>query len=77
MSVKYLCPTVYNAAGGAGFFQKLEAMSEGGRQPEFLSTHPNPANRIENFINNKTINGCAGTNDFKVEYQKMVAILPK
>ena len=77
MSVKYLCPTIYNAAGGAGFFQKIEAMSEGGRQPEFLSTHPNPANRIENFINNKTTMGCAGTNDFKVEYQKMVAMLPK
>jgi len=77
MSVKYLCSTPYNAAGGAGFFQKLQAMSEGGRQPEFLSTHPNPDNRIENFINNKTIMGCVGTNDFKVDYQKMVAKLPK
>lgn len=77
MSVKYLCPTIYNAAGGAGFFQKLEEMSEGGRQSEFLSTHPNPANRIENFINNKTTMGCTGTNDFKVEYQKMVSMLPK
>lgn len=77
MSVKYLCSTPYNAAGGAGFFQKLQATSDGGKMPEFLSTHPNPDNRIENFINNKTTMGCAGTNDFKVEYQKMVGKLPK
>ena len=24
-SVRYLCPTEYNAAGGAGFFEKIEA----------------------------------------------------
>lgn len=77
MSVKYLCSTPYNAAGGAMFFQKIDATSKGGNIPEFLSTHPNPDKRIENLINNKTMMGCTGTNDFKVEYQKMVALLPK
>jgi beta-barrel assembly-enhancing protease len=75
-SVKYLCPTDYNAAGGAGFFQKLNAAG-GVRPPEFLSTHPNPENRIENFINSKTTNGCKGEKTYTEEYKKMLLLLPK
>lgn len=75
-SVRYLCPTPYNAAGGAGFFEKIQAMG-GGRVPEFLSTHPDPGNRIENFYNSKITMGCKGDQAFKTEYQKMVSILPK
>lgn len=75
-SVKYLCPTQYNADGGAGFFEKIQ--SKGGpRPPEFLSTHPDPGNRIETFHNNKTVMGCQGNQTFKTEYQAMVAKLPK
>lgn len=48
ISVEYLCGTKYEADGGAGFFEKIEAQG-GGSQPEFLSTHPSPANRIENY----------------------------
>lgn len=76
-SIMYLCPTQYNAAGAAGFFQKIEKMGTGQRPPEFLSTHPNPENRIEHFINSKTTMGCTGTKEFKEEYKKMVALLPK
>jgi beta-barrel assembly-enhancing protease len=76
-SVLYLCPTVYNAAGGAAFFQKIEKMGSGNRPPEFLSTHPNPANRIENFVNSKTTMGCSGDKQFEEEYKKMVSLLPK
>ncbi len=76
-SVMYLCPTQYNAAGGAGFFQKIEAMPKGQKQPEFLSTHPNPEGRIEHFLNSKQIMGCAGNRDFKEEYKRMVGMLPK
>jgi predicted Zn-dependent protease len=75
-SVLYLCPTEYNADGGAGFFEKIEAMG-GTRQPEFLSTHPNPANRIEHFHNSKTVMGCQGNKTFKTEYQAMLKRLPK
>lgn len=75
-SVTYLCPTPYNAAGGAGFFEKIQAMG-GGRVPEFLSTHPDPGNRIENFYNSKITMGCKGDQAFKTEYQKMVSVLPK
>lgn len=76
-SILYLCPTQYNAAGAAGFFQKIEKMGTGQRPPEFLSTHPNPENRIEHFINSKTTMGCTGMKEFKEEYKKMVALLPK
>lgn len=75
-SVQYLCPTDYNAAGGAGFFEKIEALGGAGT-PEFLSTHPDPGNRIEHFHNSAVILGCQGKNDFKAEYQKMVSKLPQ
>ncbi len=43
-SVKYLYPTAYDARGVAGFFEKMEGEPQ---PPEFLSTHPNPGNRVE------------------------------
>ena len=74
-SVDYLCPTDYNAAGGAGFFIKIQEMG-GGRTPEFLSTHPDPGDRVEKFQNNAVIKGCTGNKDYKTEFQQMVAKLP-
>lgn len=74
-SVEYLCPTDYNAAGGAGFFEKIEA-SGGSTVPEFLSTHPDPGDRIEHFHNSAITMGCQGRNDYKVEYQQMLSKLP-
>ena len=74
-SVRYLCPTDYNAAGGAGFFEKIEAMG-GSSVPEFLSTHPNPGDRIEHFHNEAIVNGCQGSKDYKQEYQQMLSKLP-
>lgn len=59
-SVKYLCPTSFNADGGAKFFQRLIDMDQAGDTPAFLSTHPSPDNRIENFHNQKTSLGCTG-----------------
>lgn len=75
-SVTYLCPTKYNADGGAGFFEKIQALG-GARQPEFLSTHPDPGNRIEHFHNSKVTMGCQGNQNFKAEYAAMIAKLPK
>lgn len=74
-SVDYLCPTDYNADGGAGFFMKIEEMG-GSRTPEFLSTHPDPGDRIENFQNNAITQGCAGEKDYKAEYEQMLSKLP-
>jgi predicted Zn-dependent protease len=75
-SVLYLCPTAYNADGGAGFFEKIQNMG-GGRTPEFLSTHPDPGNRIEHFKNSKTTMGCSGSSTFATEYKNMVEKLPR
>jgi len=74
-SVKFLCPTDYQADGGAGFFEKINAAG-GSKTPEFLSTHPNPANRIENFKNYKIEMACQGTKDFSTEYRAMLSKLP-
>ncbi|MEX2589686.1 MAG: M48 family metalloprotease [Chitinophagales bacterium] len=58
-SVVYLCETKYNASGAAGFFEKLDA--EGGQRPlEFLSTHPNPDNRVVAINDKETELGCSG-----------------
>jgi predicted Zn-dependent protease len=46
-SVRYLDKTSYDARGVAGFFEKMTGAD---LPPEFLSTHPNPENRIENIM---------------------------
>lgn len=74
-SVEYLCPTDYNAAGGAGFFIKINEMG-GSSPPEFLSTHPNSADRVENFQNNALVKGCQGEKTYTTEYKAMVSKLP-
>lgn len=73
-SVEYLCPTDYDAAGGGGFFTKIQAMG-GARTPEFLSTHPDPGNRIEHFNTAKTTLGCSGSNTNASAYKQIVAKL--
>ncbi len=59
-SVIYLCDTDYKANGAAGFFEKLEdAGSSNG--PTFLSTHPDPTNRIQNINDREIELKCTGT----------------
>lgn len=59
-SVVYLCPTKYHANGAADFFRKIIAQGSSS-VPAFLSTHPNPDNRVENIENNATERGCTAT----------------
>jgi beta-barrel assembly-enhancing protease len=74
-SVRYMCPTKYNAAGAAGFFEKIEA--EGSAQPpQFLSTHPNPANRVQAIKAKKTELACGGNDTYKSRYEQMKRLLP-
>ncbi len=72
-SVVYLCPTGYEADGAADFFIKLEQGDQGGRPPQFLSTHPNPGNRVENIQKQAKERGCAGKETNKAEYARMKA----
>lgn len=76
-SVLYLCNTPYRADGAAGFFEKLEKQGQTAKVPEFLSTHPNPENRIEHFHNAATTMGCRGKSDFKEAYKAIIAKLPR
>ncbi|MCB9224603.1 MAG: M48 family metallopeptidase [Crocinitomicaceae bacterium] len=73
MSVYYLCPTDWPADGGAGFFEKIEA-SGAQQPPQWLSTHPSPENRIENFHNLAKEKGCGGRNSFDKEYEAFKAL---
>ena len=75
-SVTYLSGTGYRCNGAARFFEKIQA--EGGtRTPEFLSTHPDPGNRVE-AINNKakSLNCNISTNNPAGQYQEFKNSLP-
>ena len=72
MSVIYLCETDYNAAGAAGFFKKMEGQ---GGTPEFLSTHPNPANRVSAIEKKAKELGCKGRKTYKTEYAKIKSLI--
>jgi len=75
-SVNYLSATQYRCNGAADFFVKI-SQSGGQQPPEFMSTHPNPGNRVE-AINNKakSINCDINKPDNRTEYQKFKASLP-
>jgi len=71
-SVAYLCPTSYNAAGAAGFFEKLQSGSSGGsRPPQFLSTHPDPGNRVANINTQAQQMSCSGRGTNASEYNRI------
>jgi predicted Zn-dependent protease len=76
-SVIYLCPTDYNAAGAAGFFEKLIADGQTGDVPVFLSDHPDPGDRLESINQEKEDQGCTGTATYDQEYQNFLAELPQ
>jgi|JI6StandDraft_1071083.scaffolds.fasta_scaffold06205_1 predicted Zn-dependent protease len=57
----YLCPTKFRAAGAADFFEKIIAMGSS-NPPQFLSTHPNPDNRVEAIKNEANSLSCSGGN---------------
>ncbi len=78
-SVIYLCPTLYRANGASEFFQKI--IQQGGMQvPAFLSTHPNPDNRVDNINNETNSLSCSGGNISQSEdvtaYNAFKATLP-
>jgi len=73
LSVKYLYETSYDARGVAGFFEKIEGSS----QPiEFLSTHPNPGNRIEKINEIWLALGGKSGEEYPERYQQFKNSLP-
>lgn len=71
-SVNYLCGTNYKVDGAAGFFEKIEGQSS---VLEFLSTHPNPGNRVENIKRKANEMGCKGTSTNQNEYVRIKRLL--
>lgn len=59
-SVKYLCPTRYRADGAADFFNKIGSQGV----PEFLSTHPDPGNRVSNITQQKNQLNCSDADNY-------------
>ena len=57
-SVDYLESTKYACNGAAGFFEKLIAQGQAGGTPAFLSTHPNPDNRVDKINEAADDAGC-------------------
>lgn len=73
LSVKYLYETTYDARGVAGFFEKLDASQY---PPEFLSTHPNPENRVDRIYELWTTLGGKTGNTYQAEYTAFKNSLP-
>lgn len=71
-SAKYLCGTDYHADGAAGFFRKMEGKAG---TPEFLSTHPNPGNRVEKIEAKAKELNCKGDKSYKTEYERIKKLL--
>jgi predicted Zn-dependent protease len=70
-SVKYLAATKYYACdGAAGFFQKMQSLAQSGNIPEFISTHPNPDNRIAEIQARAKEAGCSTTPQAKANYNQ-------
>lgn len=74
-SVIYLAHTRYQCNGAALFFEKLLAEGQGGGPPEFLSTHPNPDNRVEAINNKAADEGCSTTPSGR-DYDAFKEMLP-
>ena len=74
-SVRYLCGTEYDARGAARFFEKLVAAGTVS-PPQFLSTHPDPDNRVEDITNTWTELGCGVGGTFTDRYNDFKNSLP-
>lgn len=74
-SVRYLLGTEYDAQGAKYFFQKISGQGQG--VPEFLSTHPNPDNRVLNIEETWKCLGSGGnTQTFDQRYAQFKTTLP-
>lgn len=75
-SVAYLCDTGWAADGAAAFFEKLEANQEGASVPAFLTTHPNPANRVAAIEEEALNRGCETSESAAADWEAVLDTLP-
>jgi beta-barrel assembly-enhancing protease len=75
-SVNYLYATDYDARGVATFFEKLKKENKDPELIEFISTHPNPDNRIEEILKEWKRLGAKKGEKYTNEYQILKNNLP-
>lgn len=75
-SVEYLAKTPYRCDGASVFFQKLDSAGLTSGVPEFLSTHPDPENRVEDIKAKAIEMGCSTTYYAPTTYNDFKAMLP-
>ena len=75
-SVEYLCDTEYASNGAAAFFQKLIDNGQSGGTPAFLSTHPDPGNRVQNINTDAANLGCSTTLKANAGWAAFQALMP-
>jgi len=76
MSVRYLMDSGYDPRGVARFFEKMQEEGETAGPLVFLSTHPNPENRVQRIIEEWKRLGSKGGNTFAEEYEAFKQELP-
>jgi predicted Zn-dependent protease len=75
-SVIYLSETPYSCSGAAIFFEEITAAGQSGGTPEFLSTHPNPDNRIQAIHEQADEINCETELATNTNYSQFQASLP-
>jgi predicted Zn-dependent protease len=76
-SVEYLANTPYACNGAFSFFQKLLDEGQAGGTPAFLSTHPNPEDRVEDINVKAAELGCSTTPLNPTSYEDFKNMLPQ
>jgi predicted Zn-dependent protease len=73
----WMSKTDYNPYESQAFFKKIRDLKNASTPPEFLSTHPNPENRIANVERVlKTLNAKNEGNTYEREYREFKKLLP-
>ncbi len=76
-SVRYLSHTEYACNGAAGFFRKLEDEGRCNESGEWLSTHPDPCNRVDAIDQRAAELQCKTTELNPGSYQDFINSLPQ
>ncbi|MDZ4666432.1 MAG: M48 family metalloprotease [bacterium] len=75
-SVSYLNKTKYDPRGAAFFFEKIEKENKSLGPIEFMSTHPDPENRVKKIYKKWKDLGAKKGKLNKEEYKKIISDLP-
>ena len=75
-SVEYLAGTKYECDAAKSFFVKLSEENKGGQPPAFLSTHPNPEDRIAAIENKANAMGCTVDAYNPASFRQFKSLMP-